>query len=136
MSDAGILPRILVEGITLRIFVTLYAHCHKIIDRWRFLRESLWPAGVIGSTGHNVCDRRHRLSGRSTPMVPVKSMVLPWRIIRWYSPLPNSSRILSSKPACIPHFARYGLIVLPEAVVRKNSIGTIVLPITRCYTPY
>ncbi len=32
--------------------------------------------------GDDVSDKRHRLSGHSTPMVPVKTMVLPWRIIK------------------------------------------------------
>jgi len=31
ISDAGILPRILIEGIALRNFATLYAYHHKTI---------------------------------------------------------------------------------------------------------
>ena len=50
ISDAGILPRILVEGIALRNFATLCAHRHETIARWRFLQDSLWRAGVIGPT--------------------------------------------------------------------------------------
>ncbi len=50
ISDAGILPRILVEGIALRNFATLYAHRHETIARWRFRRESQRSSGMIEQT--------------------------------------------------------------------------------------